>query len=80
MLAAGVMHAAATACSLGKLVSCGCGWKGSGEQDRLRAKLLQLQALSLGKSFPLPAQGSARALALSQPWSPGHVGMGLLQP
>lgn len=52
MLAAGVMHAVATACSLGKLVSCGCGWKGSGEQDRLRAKLLQLQALSRGKSFP----------------------------
>ena len=59
MLAAGVMHAVATACSLGKLVSCGCGWKGSGEQDRLRAKLLQLQALSRGKSFPhsLPRSG-----------------------
>lgn len=59
MLAAGVMHAVATACSLGKLVSCGCGWKGSGEQDRLRAKLLQLQALSRGKSFPhsLPSSG-----------------------
>ena len=59
MLAAGVMHAVATACSLGKLVSCSCGWKGSGEQDRLRAKLLQLQALSRGKSFPhsLPSQG-----------------------
>ena len=59
MLAAGVMHAVATACSLGKLVSCGCGWKGSGEQDRLRAKLLQLQALSRGKSFPhsLPSTG-----------------------
>ena len=59
MLAAGVMHAVATACSLGRLVSCGCGWKGSGEQDRLRAKLLQLQALSRGKSFPhsLPSPG-----------------------
>uniref|UniRef100_A0A452TK70 Protein Wnt n=1 Tax=Ursus maritimus TaxID=29073 RepID=A0A452TK70_URSMA len=57
MLAAGVMSA--TACSLGRLVSCGCGWKGSGEQDRLRAKLLQLQALSRGKSFPhsLPSPG-----------------------
>ncbi|XP_032500023.1 protein Wnt-10b isoform X1 [Phocoena sinus] len=59
MLAAGVMHAVATACSLGKLVSCSCGWKGSGEQDRLRAKLMQLQALSRGKSFPhsLPSPG-----------------------
>ncbi|XP_027449292.1 protein Wnt-10b [Zalophus californianus] len=59
MLAAGVMHAVATACSLGRLVSCSCGWKGSGEQDRLRAKLLQLQALSRGKSFPhsLPSPG-----------------------
>ncbi|XP_017495391.2 protein Wnt-10b [Manis javanica] len=60
MLAAGVMHAVATACSLGKLGSCGCGWKGNGEQDRLRAKLLQLQALSRGKSFPhpLPSPGT----------------------
>uniref|UniRef100_G3VID6 Protein Wnt n=1 Tax=Sarcophilus harrisii TaxID=9305 RepID=G3VID6_SARHA len=52
MLAAGVMHSVAMACSLGKLVSCGCGWKGSREQDRLRAKLLQLQTLSRGKSAP----------------------------
>uniref|UniRef100_A0A2K6S7T0 Protein Wnt n=1 Tax=Saimiri boliviensis boliviensis TaxID=39432 RepID=A0A2K6S7T0_SAIBB len=65
MLAAGVMHAVATACSLGKLVSCGCGLKGSGEQDRLRAKLLQLQTLSRGK---LP--GTSRYVCTSCPGSP----------
>ncbi|KAF7471828.1 protein Wnt-10b isoform X1 [Marmota monax] len=75
MLAAGVMHAVATACSLGKLVSCGCGWKGSGEQDRLRAKLLQLQALSRGKSFPhslpSPVPGSSPSSGPQDTWEWG---------
>lgn len=75
MLAAGVMHAVATACSLGKLVSCGCGWKGSGEQDRLRAKLLQLQALSRGKSFPhsqsSPISGSGTSPGPQDTWEWG---------
>lgn len=75
MLAAGVMHAVATACSLGKLVSCGCGWKGSGEQDRLRAKLLQLQALSRGKSFPhslpSPVPGSSPSPGPQDTWEWG---------
>lgn len=75
MLAAGVMHAVATACSLGKLVSCGCGWKGSGEQDRLRAKLLQLQALSRGKSFPhsqsSPISGSGPSPGPQDTWEWG---------
>lgn len=75
MLAAGVMHAVATACSLGKLVSCGCGWKGSGEQDRLRAKLLQLQALSRGKTFPIsqpsPVPGSVPSPGPQDTWEWG---------
>lgn len=75
MLAAGVMHAVATACSLGKLVSCGCGWKGSGEQDRLRAKLLQLQALSRGKTFPhsqpSPVPGSVPSPGPQDTWEWG---------
>lgn len=53
------------------LVSCGCGWKGSGEQDRLRAKLLQLQAYRGAKLSPLPAQHGP--WLRSQLWSPGHI-------
>ncbi|KAG6927346.1 wingless-type MMTV integration site family, member 10B, partial [Chelydra serpentina] len=48
LLAAGVMHSVATACSQGQLPGCGCTW---GEK---RAKLGRLQALSRGKAPPTP--------------------------
>ncbi|XP_065275586.1 protein Wnt-10b [Emys orbicularis] len=53
LLAAGVMHSVATACSLGKLQGCGCAWGEHGGQEKQRLKLRQLQALSRGKGLPL---------------------------
>ncbi|XP_061470787.1 protein Wnt-10b [Rhineura floridana] len=47
LLAAGVTHAVATACSLGELQSCGCGRQGTENQ---KLKLSQLQTLSQGKT------------------------------
>ncbi|TFK02943.1 HORMA domain-containing protein 1-like [Platysternon megacephalum] len=52
LLAAGVMHSVATACSLGKLQGCGCAWGEHGGQEKQRLKLSQLQALSRGKGLP----------------------------
>lgn len=54
LLAAGVMHSVATACSLGKLQGCGCEWKRRGTEEKIRLKLnqLQLQALSKVKGLP----------------------------
>ncbi|XP_062826986.1 protein Wnt-10b [Anolis carolinensis] len=49
LLAAGVTHAVATACSLGELHGCGCA-RQSTENQKL--KLSQLQTLSKGKSLP----------------------------
>ncbi|KAF7247055.1 Protein Wnt-10b [Varanus komodoensis] len=49
LLAAGVTHAVATACSLGELQSCGCAGQGSENQ---KLKLNQLQTLSRGKGLP----------------------------
>ncbi|XP_026570528.1 protein Wnt-10b [Pseudonaja textilis] len=49
LLAAGVTHAVATACSLGQLQSCGCARQGTENQ---KLKLSQLQSLSRGKSLP----------------------------
>ncbi|XP_034958750.1 protein Wnt-10b [Zootoca vivipara] len=47
LLAAGVTHAVATACSLGELQSCGCARQGTENQ---KLKLSQLQTLSRDKS------------------------------
>uniref|UniRef100_A0A8C4W834 Protein Wnt n=1 Tax=Gopherus evgoodei TaxID=1825980 RepID=A0A8C4W834_9SAUR len=52
LLAAGVMHSVATACSLGRLQGCGCAWGEHGSQEKQRLKLSQLQALSRGKGLP----------------------------
>ncbi|XP_032641503.1 protein Wnt-10b [Chelonoidis abingdonii] len=52
LLAAGVMHSVATACSLGRLQGCGCAWGEHSSQEKQRLKLSQLQALSRGKGLP----------------------------
>ncbi|KAJ6658118.1 hypothetical protein lerEdw1_001594 [Lerista edwardsae] len=49
LLAAGVTHAVATACSLGELQSCGCARQGTENQ---KLKISQLQTLSRGKGLP----------------------------
>ncbi|XP_077453670.1 protein Wnt-10b [Stigmatopora argus] len=43
LLAAGVAHSVASACSMGKLGACGCGGKRRLDDDKLRLKLAQLQ-------------------------------------
>ncbi|XP_077153589.1 protein Wnt-10b isoform X2 [Ranitomeya variabilis] len=50
LLAAGVMHSVATACSLGKLQGCGCEWKRKGTEEKIRLKLNQLQLQALSKA------------------------------
>ncbi|XP_069828242.1 protein Wnt-10b [Dendropsophus ebraccatus] len=54
LLAAGVMHSVATACSLGKLQGCGCEWKRRGTEEKIRLKLNQLQLQALSKVRGLP--------------------------
>ncbi|XP_066472692.1 protein Wnt-10b [Tiliqua scincoides] len=55
LLAAGVTHAVAAACSLGELQSCGCA-RQSTENQKL--KLSQLQTLSRGKGLPSSGRAS----------------------
>ncbi|XP_057681767.1 protein Wnt-10b isoform X1 [Corythoichthys intestinalis] len=45
LLAAGVAHSVASACSMGKLGACGCGGKRRQDDNKLRLKLQQLQML-----------------------------------
>ncbi|XP_078541956.1 protein Wnt-10b [Lissotriton helveticus] len=49
LLAAGVMHSVATACSLGKLHGCGCEGKRRSNEEKIRHKLNQLQLQALAK-------------------------------
>ncbi|XP_029450500.1 protein Wnt-10b [Rhinatrema bivittatum] len=49
LLAAGVMHSVAAACSLGKLQGCGCEYKRRGNEEKIRLKLNQLQLQALAK-------------------------------
>uniref|UniRef100_A0A8C4SXF3 Protein Wnt n=1 Tax=Erpetoichthys calabaricus TaxID=27687 RepID=A0A8C4SXF3_ERPCA len=53
LLAAGVAHSVATACSLGKLQGCGCESKRRGDEDKIRLKLNQLQLQTLQKAKDL---------------------------
>uniref|UniRef100_A0A3P8V9T7 Protein Wnt n=1 Tax=Cynoglossus semilaevis TaxID=244447 RepID=A0A3P8V9T7_CYNSE len=49
LLAAGVAHSVATACSMGKLRGCGCEAKRRQDDDKIRLKLTQLQLQTLQK-------------------------------
>uniref|UniRef100_W5L0H4 Protein Wnt n=1 Tax=Astyanax mexicanus TaxID=7994 RepID=W5L0H4_ASTMX len=50
LLAAGVAHSVASACSMGKLRGCGCEAKRRLDDDKIRVKLGQLQLQTLQKS------------------------------
>ncbi|XP_036388907.1 protein Wnt-10b [Megalops cyprinoides] len=54
LLAAGVAHSVASACSLGKLRGCGCEAKRRLDEDKIRLKLsqLQMQTLQRGSGHP----------------------------
>ncbi|KAJ0064271.1 hypothetical protein NL108_001578, partial [Boleophthalmus pectinirostris] len=61
LLAAGVAHSVATACSMGKLRGCGCEAKRRLDDDKIRLKLSQLQLQTLqkggvGRPRTLPAE------------------------
>lgn len=49
LLAAGVAHSVASACSMGKLRGCGCEAKRHQDDDKIRLKLTQLQLQTLQK-------------------------------
>eukprot|EP00062_Callorhinchus_milii_P025328 gi/632986195/ref/XP_007910099.1/ PREDICTED: protein Wnt-10b [Callorhinchus milii] len=53
LLAAGVTHSVATACSLGKLNGCGCDQKRRSEEENLRVKLHQLRVQALTQGLPV---------------------------
>uniref|UniRef100_A0A674AX20 Protein Wnt n=1 Tax=Salmo trutta TaxID=8032 RepID=A0A674AX20_SALTR len=52
LLAAGVAHSVASACSLGKLCDCGCEAKRRLDDDKIRLKLTQLQLQRSGSTHP----------------------------
>lgn len=66
LLAAGVAHSVASACSMGKLRGCGCEAKRRQDDDKIRLKLTQLQlqtlqkggvGISMTRSLPLELNG-----------------------
>ncbi|XP_012679710.2 protein Wnt-10b [Clupea harengus] len=59
LLAAGVAHSVASACSMGKLRGCGCEAKRRLDDDKIRLKLtqLQLQTLQRGAGLGMGAAG-----------------------
>ncbi|XP_030052682.1 protein Wnt-10b [Microcaecilia unicolor] len=67
LLAAGVMHSVATACSLGKLQGCGCEYKRRGNEEKIRLKLKQLQLQALAKVKGLAPNFSPMLLEAPRP-------------
>ncbi|KAL4646174.1 protein Wnt-10b [Arapaima gigas] len=63
LLAAGVAHSVASACSLGKLRGCGCEAKRRLDDDKIRLKLTQLQLQTLQRG------GGAMVAGYSPPFS-----------
>ncbi|MGH0169921.1 UNVERIFIED_CONTAM: hypothetical protein FKN15_058196 [Acipenser sinensis] len=74
LLAAGVAHSVATACSLGKLQGCGCESKRRQDVDKIQLKLNQLQLQTLQRTKGLPAhllQSQQGAPSLQDTWKWG---------
>ncbi|XP_018615856.1 protein Wnt-10b [Scleropages formosus] len=67
LLAAGVAHSVASACSLGKLRGCGCEAKRRLDDDKIRLKLTQLQLQTLQRG------GGAMRAAYSPPSSSSQL-------
>uniref|UniRef100_A0A3B5Q6G3 Protein Wnt n=1 Tax=Xiphophorus maculatus TaxID=8083 RepID=A0A3B5Q6G3_XIPMA len=59
LLAAGVAHSVASACSMGKLRGCSCEAKRRQDDDKIRLKLTQLQLQTLQKGGPLSDDSSS---------------------
>ncbi|KAM3872613.1 protein Wnt-10b isoform 2-T2 [Diretmus argenteus] len=68
LLAAGVAHSVASACSMGKLRGCGCEAKRRLDDDKIRLKLTQLQLQTLQKG----GVGMGRARSLPSELSTHH--------
>ncbi|KAM9785748.1 protein Wnt-10b [Neosynchiropus ocellatus] len=70
LLAAGVAHSVASACSLGKLRGCGCEAKRRHDDDKIRAKLtrLQLQKGGVGASADAPKASPGGPASRQDPW------------
>ncbi|CAK6951452.1 protein Wnt-10b isoform X3 [Scomber scombrus] len=67
LLAAGVAHSVASACSMGKLRGCGCEAKRRQDDDKIRLKLTQLQLQTLQKGGPLPDE----LISMQETWEWG---------
>eukprot|EP00061_Rhincodon_typus_P009570 g33182.t1 len=72
LLAAGVTHSVATACSLGKLRGCGCDLKRREDDQNLRFKLHQLRVQALTQGIPVSIpEPEQRYPGLQDSWERG---------
>uniref|UniRef100_A0AAY5EY08 Protein Wnt n=1 Tax=Electrophorus electricus TaxID=8005 RepID=A0AAY5EY08_ELEEL len=72
LLAAGVAHSVASACSLGKLRGCGCKAKRRLDDDKIRLKLTRLQLQTLQRSGMSAPEFSPNHSGLPTYLRPGH--------